>query len=350
MKKRILLVSNALSAPFDEGKKNIALSLHKRLEEKKEVLSLSIADITNDTQTLKVDKFNLNRFFFSIKLRFFIRDYSPDIVIYVPDNSCTFGSFFRVKMLKLMTNKAKVVMMGAQHREYTRFQDKLIKNYFKPDLLLLLGRKDEEFYSKKGFMVKVLPPAVDCIRFSPATKEEKEKIRNEFKITIDKKVVLHVGHLNSNRNIESLLELQKISNVQVVIVGSTTTKTENNLKEKLVKDGIRVIDEFVSDISKVYKMSDVYIFPVFNNTAAIDMPLSVLEAMACNIPVLTTRFGGLVDYFEEDMGFRYFTDSKELAELVRDVGKTEVNNNKKMELFTWDKFVDEIITICDELK
>ena len=59
-------------------------------------------------------------------------------------------------------------------------------------------------------------------------------------------------------------------------------------------------------------MSDLYVFPVVNNTEAIDMPLSVLEAMSCSLPVISTRFGGLVDYFEEDTGFRYFntTDRK----------------------------------------
>jgi glycosyltransferase involved in cell wall biosynthesis len=158
-----------------------------------------------------------------------------------------------------------------------------------------------------------------------------------------------VGHIRSTRNIESLLKIQKINNIQVVVVGSSSTPTEEDLKNRLMKYGVRVIDEYIPDISKIYKLSDIYVFPVLNKIASIYLPLSILEAMSCNLPVLTTRFGGLPDNFKEDIGFKFFDTTEELVELIKEYNFSKVENRHKIEKFTWSRFADEVLTACDEL-
>ncbi len=346
MHKKIFFISEALSAPFDEGIKNIAFSLYRQLDMKRDVLTVTNAE--NNTDNLKISKIKLNKLFLSNKLRKVIRNYSPDVILYLPEASATFNSFLRAKVLKLMNRSSKVVMLAVQHREYSFVQQNIIANFLKPDLLLLPGKSDKDFFLKMGLNVKVLPPAVDNAKFYPATGKEKEKIRAEYNIPPDKKVVLHVGHIRESRNIECFIDVQKIENVQAVIVGSTSTPQDGYLKDKLIGAGVRVIDEFIPDISKIYKMSDIYVFPVVKNTAAIDMPLSVLEALACNLFIITTRFGGLVDYFKEDYGFRYFSTTEELIALIRG-DRADFHNSKKIENFTWDRFTNEIISACEEL-
>lgn len=346
MKIKIFFIAEGLSAPFDEGFKNITFSLYNQLVKKENVLSVTKAG--NNTDNLKVMKIGLNKLFLNGKLRRLIKDYLPDVILYLPEASVTFNSFIRAKVLKFMNRLSKVVVLGVQHREFSYIQSVIITNLLKPDLLLLLGKSDEDFFIKKGIKVKILPPAVDSLKFCSVTKKEKEKIRSEYDISHNKIVVLHVGHIRTSRNIECFLEIQKIENMQVIIVGSTSTNTEGDLKNRLLKAGIRVIDETLPDISEVYKMSDIYLFPVVKNTAAIDMPLSVLEALACNLPIITTRFGALVEYFEEDDGFKYFDTAEELVKLVRNMDNVEINNNKKVERFTWERFTDEILAACNE--
>ena len=348
--KTILFISEALSAPFDEGMKNVAYSLHTQLAKKREALSVTNAG--NKTDNLIILKLNLNKLFLNSELKKLIKSYSPDIILYLPDASITFNSFVRARVLKLMRRNSKVVMLGIQHREYSSVQTILIENFLRPDMLLLLGKKDENYFRQKGMEVNVLPPAVDNLRFNEAANIEKEKIRVEYDIPKDKKIVLHVGHIKVNRNIECLIEVQKIDDIQVVIVGSTSIVIESDLKSRLVKAGILVIDYYIPDISRIYKMADIYVFPVVSNKEAIDMPLSVLEAMATNLPVITTRFGGLIDNFDEDSGFRYFDTMEELIKLVKLVKETDsmgVDNNKKIGSFTWHRFTNEIITFCEEL-
>lgn len=345
MKSKILFISEALSAPFDEGIKNVTFSLYTQLKKKRDVLT--VTNIENKIDDRNIVKINLNKLFLSNKLRKLIRNYSPTVILYLPESSLTFASFLRAKVLKLMSRFSKVVVFGVQHREYSFVQDFVLKKILKPDLLLILGKSYERSFNERGMRVSVLPPAVDSKKFHAVSKEEKEKIRTEYNLPIDKLLVLHVGHIKVNRNIECLIEVQRIDYVQVVIVGSTSIVVEGKIKDILIKEGIMVIDEVISDISKIYKMSDVYVFPVVDNTEAIDMPLSVLEAMSCNLPVISTRFGALVDYFKEDESFKCFNTKDELLELVRHVTHRKATNSKKIEQFTWSRFADTVISASE---
>ena len=46
-------------------------------------------------------------------------------------------------------------------------------------------------------------------------------------------------------------------------------------------------------IERVYQLCDAYLFPVMSSLDAMEMPLSVLEAAACDLPIIATRFGAL---------------------------------------------------------
>ena len=62
--------------------------------------------------------------------------------------------------------------------------------------------------------------------------------------------------------------------------------------------GVRVLRENLPAIHELYQLADVYLFPVQRADAAMEIPLSVLEAMAVNLPIITTPFGRLTELFE----------------------------------------------------
>jgi glycosyltransferase involved in cell wall biosynthesis len=347
---KYLFISEVLSAPFDEGMKNIAILLLNQLEKNKDVLS--ITNHTNNVEGFDIKKVRLNKLFINHELRKSVADFAPDVILYLPESSITFNSFIRAKSLKLMHRSSRVAILGVKCREYNAVQKGLIKCILKPDLLFLLSRPGEKSFTAESLFVKVLPPAVDSRRFAPVTEEEKYRIRSAFNIKPNRWVALHVGHVRSTRNIQCLMDIQDIEGVQVVVVDSTSTPTEDPLLMQLVKKGMLVIREFQPDIADIYNMSDIYIFPVLNRIAAIDMPLSVLEAMSCNLPVITSRFGTLVERFEEDPFFRYFKSPGELVDIVKStmtLNNRENRNREKVSQFSWEKFSEEVLKSCDEL-
>lgn len=77
--------------------------------------------------------------------------------------------------------------------------------------------------------------------------------------------------------------------------------------------------EFVGHVQgaerrKVFRMANAYLFPSYHE----GLPLSVLEAMAYGIPVVTSAVGGLPDFFEDGtMGFiTELRDPEQLASLL----------------------------------
>jgi glycosyltransferase involved in cell wall biosynthesis len=60
--------------------------------------------------------------------------------------------------------------------------------------------------------------------------------------------------------------------------------------------------------------------------------------MACNLPVITTHFGGLPWMFQGENGFVYFDDENELPELIGDVQKLQKSSTRRMvEPYDWKK-------------
>ena len=134
---------------------------------------------------------------------------------------------------------------------------------------------------------------VDTNRFHPVDRERKRQLREKYGFTPEQKIVLHVGHLTSGRNVRTMLALSE--EYQAVLVASTRTRDvwDAELSQRLQSGSaaIRLIDSYLPQIEEIYQAADVYFFPVEEAGRCIDSPISVLEAAACDLPVVTTPYG-----------------------------------------------------------
>ena len=181
--------------------------------------------------------------------------------------------------------------------------------------------------------------------------KKRRKLRAKYQIDQDKTVLLHVGSIKRSRNLRLLVELQKKLNVQSVVIGSESIPMERDLMEELVEAGCIVLRSYLPNIEEIYALSDYYIFPTISEPDAIEMPLSVMEAMSCNLPVISTRFRGLPRIFKEGDGFFYASNENDFLRILQATMKTAltVKTREKVLNYSWGKVASKLEDMYQEL-
>lgn len=144
----------------------------------------------------------------------------------------------------------------------------------------------------------------DCIKFSNTIVDDSFFDGNSVTKDESKFVILFLTRIEKYKGIYETLEIFKKleGNVELHIAGSGSELEK--IKSIVADNGIENVKflGFVSGQEKInaYKQADMYIFPSYSE----GMPNSVLEAMACGLPIVCTKVGALNDFFEDEkMGF-----------------------------------------------
>jgi len=334
---------------LDEGMKNVMHYLTKELSKYHKIMRLSIEDIKYPVFKFPSVSFLSPNFLAKIK------KFQPQIIHYIPYSGPTFSCFIRAKMMAHYASNAKIIISCLQRpRDYSYLSKKMI-SMLKPDLILVQSRKTARIFNDLGVRTRFLPNGVDIEKFSPVSERTKEKLRKKYELD-NRFIILHIGHINNMRNIGVLGDLVEGDN-SVITVGSTSMSGlrsrliyDQDLVRYLKKKGVTVLMKYFEDIQEIYNLSDCYIFPTIREFSAIEIPLSVLEAMACNLPVISTRFGGLTDIIEKGNGFHYFDDFDEVQKKIEKVkNAAEPKTREKALLFSWENIASELNTIYWEL-
>lgn len=166
------------------------------------------------------------------------------------------------------------------------------------DVLITINKEDYE-RAKKKFKAKTVERVpgvgIDVKKFNSVEVDRKAKLR-EIGIPEDSFVILSVGELNKNKNHEVIIKaIAKISNSQIHYVICGQGPLKNNLTE-LVKR-LNLINQvhllgFRDDVTSIYKICDIFAFPSLRE----GLGLSALEAMASELPIITSNVHGIVDY------------------------------------------------------
>lgn len=283
---RVLLVGNTGGNP-DEGMKQVLMNLGHQIS----VVHHHEVKVINPSTLVR----ELSR----------VAKWNPHIVHYL--GGPTYFSILLLTILRARISLEPKMVISFIHPKLGLFSGILLRA-IRVDQVLAPSQNWYNWCCKRKLPVSLHPVSgVDIQRFVPVSQATKLNLRRRLNLSENELIVLHVGHIKEDRNLRVLGSLQRKSkgSIQVVIIGSTTTHHDRDLLGQLTGLGCKVLIEFVPDIQSYYQMADVYVFPTVDSQAAIQIPLSVLEAMSCNLPVVTTRFGGLEDLFLEENGLYY---------------------------------------------
>ena len=329
---KILVITENISEPIDEGIKKISYYMARYIAGmNSENLIYSLypnKDIPN------IEFLPKNKLLFSISFLKNIRLFRPNLLIYIPSSSSTLMSFIRLGIVSAFLRTSQIIMVSLQERKHNAVSRKLIR-ILKPDSLIVLSRKEADYYTSLGINCLVSPIGVETEKFD-ISKIEKRSLREKLNLPLDRKIILHVGHIKEGRNLRVLEKLIAYG-FHIVIVSSTRFESDKKLKSELEGKGYLFITSYIKNIEEYYQASDVYVFPVESATNAMEFPMSILEAMSCNLPVITTKFGGIESFLSETNWLKFFGNENELRDKILTLPENRECENRKLVLskFTW---------------
>ena len=306
---------------LDEGKRNVGKSLKAGLELK-------------GIEVQQVDIFSL------IEWKA-IKAFQPDIIHFAL--TPTFAGLVTAKCVSAVYHRAKTVI-SAIHPSLRRSD---FLKLFRPDLVLVQSPESNDLFESMGFRTRFFPNGVDIVTFKPANEESKRCLRTKFEIPAEDFVVLHLASLRKERNLDIFKTIQAEEGTQVLIVGREHEAADEKLVGELREAGCLVWVRHFSRIEQIYLMSDCYVFPTVYKKACIETPLSVLEAMACNLPIVSTRFGALPTIFNEGSGLFFAEKSENIPKIVRNVKNEHrpVETRGKILQYSWDNLTEDLIEV-----
>jgi glycosyltransferase involved in cell wall biosynthesis len=213
-------------------------------------------------------------------------------------------------------------------------------------LLLKLGATRER--------IVIIPNGVYANNYNKA-RQCNEKMSEEKS---EGPILLYVGRIDWNKGLERVIEalpalVKNFNHIKFLIVGPDYSGYSNNLlalaRELQVSESI-VMTGKVSEEQKssYYSAADVFILPAIYE----GLSLSLLEAMASSLPIVTTKNGGPGDILVNDVHALLMNDCS-AQEISRSVGMilTDSNLSKRIgknafglvsKEFSWEKVVNKI--------
>ena len=331
----MLILTNCLIKNADEGCVNVAYNLIKRI--KTAISNVKVVSYER-TSELTDEQMKLNKLMLSIPLIKLLRKEKK--VLYIPFPAKMIATAIRIWILSLFCKDLKVLI--SMHDSIDKLSGFLLKNS-KAKIFVLSESAYKDFEPYVGKKVVHIKTGVDTEKFVPVSPEKSRELKIKYGLSPEKKVVLHVGHLNEGRNIGELLNIN--DDYQILLVTSTLTKNEQDieLKNRLQsKSNIKVLDTYIPEIQEIYQLADLYFFPVIQSGQCIDIPLSCLEAAGCNLPIVTTSYGAMEE-LKGKKGFYHIDSFENINEIIKNaLSVNDVSSRESVIEYDWNNAIEAL--------
>jgi len=223
------------------------------------------------------------------------------------------------------------------------------------------------YYGIPKERIRVVFNGVDTETFKPSP--DKQRFRRELGVEGDP-VVLFVGHFGLRKGSHLLLKaapaiIERFPQSLFVLVGGTPSFLGSDiywgmLQDLAVQSGISKQVRFVGtvpydEVVRYYLAADLFVLPTLYE----GLPKVVLEAMACGLPVVTTRVSGNTDVVVNgETGVLIEPQSVEQLqdailnllsdpEMMRQMGLR--GRQRALEKFTWERAAKQVLDVYDEI-
>ena len=227
--------------------------------------------------------------------------------------------------------------------------------------LIVPSNKTYKLFKEKYHVDKnihVVPTGIEVERFNVDKINKKEilSLKTELGIKKDDFVILYVGRLAKEKNIELLIEshaklAKKIKNIKLVIVGSGPDYQEYIELVNTLKISSKVIFTNAipwEEIPIYYALADIFVTASTTETQG----LTVIEAMAASLPVVCIDDPSFNIVVKDKINGRIFKDKDEYQECVLELvsNKSLIREMKKeakitANTYSLEHFADKVLNV-----
>ena len=196
-----------------------------------------------------------------------------------------------------------------------------------------------------GKRKQVFPVGIDPEKFRPVEAEQQRRLKEKYGFDPDQPLVIHVGHCSKGRGLE---DFTRISGAQRMVAASGMFEDETVMKT-LRQAGVKIHKGYLEHVEEVYQMADAYLFPTRSGEYVISIPLSVMEALSCGVPVVGYKsFANLREIPGAAEAMELMEEAGDLDKiLARVIGrKRETSLLKKA--VTWQEAAREVLEMVQE--
>lgn len=230
-------------------------------------------------------------------------------------------------------------------------------SYF-TDVLITINKEDYVLAQRKMKAKKIyyVPGVgIDLQKFSDVSVNKEEK-RKELGVPDNAVLLLSVGELNENKNHETVIRsLAAISDPKIFYIiagrGSKKQQLENVISELGLRDNVRLIG-YRSDVNELLAAADIFVFPSHRE----GLPVALMEAMACGLPIACSRIRGNTDLIDGEKGGVTFDpqSTESTANALKKLLKSDYKamglyNGEKINSYGLEKVKNEMKKIYEEL-
>lgn len=259
-----------------------------------------------------------------------------------------------LRWVKYMTSLVHLAMRWLENQIFKEGNCK----YFITNSRLIKNQVMEYFHIPDK-RVKVIYNGVDNDKFNPGVKTYRATMRDKYSINNDELVLLFISNNWERKGLSTIIEAMSktgTGKIRLLVVGRGKKRRYISLaKNKMISPDKLIFTGLTKDVEKYYGMADIFVLPSryepFSNVC--------LEAMACGLPVVTTRTNGaseLIKMGENGYVLDDWKDSDGIAGVIKILNnggiraKIGEDATRTAKGYTWERHIEETNKVFELLR
>lgn len=243
-------------------------------------------------------------------------------------------------LARLVSALSRNVWIVCVQKPDQKFMDLVKKHPLKVNYLTLVEKDLNGVICRSGYEKKTFRVGIQSEKFCPVTASKQCELKKKFGIDPSKPLVVHVGHCSAGRGLE---DFATITNAERMVVASGMFENAETIA-CLDQAGVKIHKGYLPHVEEIYQMADVYFFPTHSTEYVISVPLSVMEALSCGVPVIAYRdFSNMAVIPAEDGAITLLEDKRMLNDAIKSILGRKQERSFLKEPESWQDVAHEVL-------